>query len=193
MKIGISLNEVVRGYLEQFHYVYKKYKGDVDFEVEDVDSFDLLKFYDFADKSELNHFLYKHCSLEVFGHADQLEKSIFVKLNNFIMDIEDEEEHEIYIVSREYNASIPSTLFFLSKMLCKARNIKFVQEYEDKWDGMDVLITANPITLAAKPEDKISIKVAAPYNKDVDADFTVEESAQIFDVDAINKLLKVNR
>lgn len=193
MKIGITLNEVVRAYLEQFHYTYQKYHGDVDFEIDSVKSFDLLKYYDkFADKAELNHFLYKHCSLEVFGHADQTDSGIFVKLNNLIMDIEDEGEHEIYIVSREYNASIPSTLFFLSKMLCKARNIKFVQEYEQEWDGMDVLVTANPITLAAKPEGKIALKINTPYNQDVQGDFNFDDPAQVLDIDVITKLIKID-
>lgn len=191
MKIGISLNEVVRDYLGQFHYVYEKYKGEVDFEYEDITSFDLLDSYKFEDKAELNQFLYRHCSLEVFGHADQTEPNIFVKLNNFIMDMEDEGEHEVYIVSREHNTSIPSTLFFLSKMLCKARNIRFVENYEDKWNDVDALITANPITLAAKPEGKIAFKIDAPYNKDVKGDFNIEKAENIFDVEAINKLLKI--
>lgn len=191
MKIGVCLNEVVRGYLEQFHYVYEKYKGDVEFDVSDVKSFDLLKHYDFEDKAELNQFLYKHCSLEVFGHADQTESSIFVLLNNFIMDIEDEAEHEVYIISRENNASIPSTLFFLSKMLCKARNIKFVKEYEDKWDHVDVLITANPIALDSKPEGKIAIKVNTQYNTEQSGDFNFDDVENIFDTETINKLIKI--
>jgi hypothetical protein len=34
-----------------------------------------------------------------------------------------------------------------------------------KWDGIDVLITANPKALESKPEGKISIKVNASYKK----------------------------
>jgi hypothetical protein len=192
MKIGITLNEVVRAYLEQFHHTYQKYKGYVEFEVEDVKSFDLLKYYDFKDKEELNLFLYKNCSLEVFGHADQTEKNIFVKLNNLIMDIEDEGEHEIYIVSREHNASIPSTLFFLSKMLCKARNIKFVKGHDELWDGMDVLITADPDTIAEKPEGKIAFKINTPYNTEVNGDFDFDSPSEIIDIDAITKLIKID-
>ena len=191
MKIGISLNEVLRSHIEQFHYVYEKYKGEVEFDFMDVDSFDLTKHYDFSDISELNDFLYRQCSLEVFGHADQMKKNIFIKLNNFIMDIEDEGEHEIYIISREFNVSIPATLFFLSKMLCKARNIHFVQEYEEKWEGMDVLITANPITLAAKPENKIAIKIKAPYNENSYGDYTVEDVEDILDAEELNKILNL--
>lgn len=192
MKIGITLNEVLRDFKEQFHYVCQKYgKTKEGVKLEDVESFDLLQYYDFADKAELNHFLYKHCSLEVFGHADQTQENIFVKFNQFVMDIEDEEEHELIIVSRENNTSIPSTLFFLSKVLCKARNIRFVKEYEDKWEGVDVLITANPITIENKPEGKLLIKINQPYNKHQNGDYNVENLADILDTDALNKLLNV--
>lgn len=191
-KIGITLNEILRDFRGQFHYVCQKYgKVNEGVELSDVTSFDLLQHYNFADKNELNLFLYKNCSLEVFGHADQMEENIFIKLNNFIMDIEDEEEHEIYIVSRENNTSIPSTLFFLSKVLCKARNIKFVREYEDEWDGMDVLITTNPLTIESKPEGKILIKINQPYNKHLNGDYNVENIVDILDTEAMNKLINI--
>jgi hypothetical protein len=192
MKIGITLNEVLRAHREQFHYVCQKYgKAKKGLKLEDITSFDPLQDYDFANKSELNHFLYKNCSLEVFGHADQVKENLFVKFNNFVMDIEDEEEHELFIVSRENNASIPATLFFLSKVLSKVRNIKFVKEYEDVWDGMDVIISANPTTIESKPEGKILIKINQPYNKHLNGDYNVDDVESILQTDALNKLLNI--
>lgn len=188
-KIGITLNEVLRDFIGQFHYVYEKYKGETEFELCDVDTFDLKEKYGFKSKVELNTFLYKQASLEIFGHADQKEDNVFLLLNNFIMDIEDETGHEVYLISREVNASIPSTLFFLSKTLCKVENLKFVREYEDKWDHIDVLITANPITLNNKPEGKLAIKINHPYNKDVEADYEFDSLTEILDVDIIEKLI----
>ena len=44
----------------------------------------------------------------------------------------------------------------------------------DKWNGLDVLITANPKALENKPAGKISVKVNASYNKDVKADFEID-------------------
>ena len=190
MKIGITLNEVLRDFIGQFHYVYEKYKGETEFELFDVNTFDLMEQYGFSSKLELNTFLYKQASLEIFGHADQKEENIFLHLNNFLMDMEDESEHEIYLISREVNASIPSTLFFLSKTLCKAENLKFVREYDDKWDHVDVLITANPIALANKPEGKLAIKINHPYNKDVEADYEFDSLIEILDVDIIEKLIR---
>jgi hypothetical protein len=189
-KIGITLDEVLRDFIGQFHYTFEKYRGETPFELCDVDTFDLCELYGFKDKLEFNTFLYKQASLEIFGHADQKEDNIFHVFNSFIMDIEDETDHEVYIISREVNVSIPSTLFFLSKTLCKVENIKFVREYEDVWSDMDVLITANPITLDAKPEGRLAIKINHPYNKNNDADYDFDSTIDVLDVDIIEKLIK---
>ncbi len=90
------------------------------------------------------------------------------------MDIKDDEEHDIEIVSREAVKSIPSTLFFLSKLSCRATKFRFVMDYDEYWDGVDVLITANPKALESKPEGKISIKIKTSYNEDVKSDFELD-------------------
>ena len=118
--------------------------------------------------------MYDEVSLEIFGHGDQKYDNLMTKFNMFLMDIKDEEEHEIEIVSREIHRSIPSTLFFLSKLSCRAENIRFVQEYEDYWKGIDVLITTCPKALEAKPDGKLSIKVNTAYNVDSKSDFELD-------------------
>ena len=90
------------------------------------------------------------------------------------MDIADEEEHEVILISREVDKSIPSTFFFLSKTGCRASNIKFVTTYADKWNDVDVLITANPQTLESKPSGKISVKVNTSYNQDTPSDYEID-------------------
>jgi hypothetical protein len=181
MKIGITLNEVLRSHLEQLIYTYDKYifvKTDETPEfvlnVEDVTDYDLLKYFKFDDINKLNSFLYLEAPLEICGHADQMSDGLFNHLNTFLMDIKDDGEHEVELVSREIDKSIPSTYFFLSKVGCKIDKIRFVQNYSQKWDGIDVLITANPLTLEAKPTGKISIKVKTPYNTNVVADYEID-------------------
>lgn len=173
-KIGITLNEVLRDFIGQFAYTYKKYIGEINIKEADVKSFDLLEYFKFDTVNDLNKFLYLEAPLEVFGHADQLHDGIMNQFNHFYMDIKDLTDHQIEIVSREVDKSIPSTFFFLSKLGCKAENIRFVTKPEDKWDGIDVLITANPIALNSKPPGKISVKVKASYNQDVKADFEID-------------------
>jgi 5'(3')-deoxyribonucleotidase len=173
MKIGITINEVLRDFIGQFAYTYNKYIKEIDITNEDVTSFDLIKHFEFEDTNKLNRFLYLEAPLEIFGHADQLTDGLMNHFNTFLMDIADEEEHEVILISREVDKSIPSTFFFLSKTGCRASNIKFVTTYADKWNDVDVLITANPQTLESKPSGKISVKVNTSYNQDTPSDYEI--------------------
>lgn len=172
--IAISVNEVLRDFLSQFIYTYDKYIEETKLENVDVTDFDLSKTFNFPDKNKLNSFLYLESPLEIFGHADLVSDGLMNHFNHFLMDIKDDGEHVIEITSREIDKSIPSTYFFLSKTSCKITNIRFVQNNEDEWGNNDVLITANPIALENKPSGKISVKVKAPYNENVSADFEID-------------------
>lgn len=174
MKIGITLNEVLRDYVGQLAYTYDKYIGENDVTEEDITNFNLIEFFKFEDINKFNTFLYLEAPLEIFGHADQMSDGLMNRFNTFLMDIKDDGEHEIEIVSREIDKSIPSTYFFLSKTSCRIDKVRFVQDYVSKWDGLDVLITANPQALEAKPSGKISVKVNTTYNKNISADFEID-------------------
>jgi hypothetical protein len=174
MKIGISINEVLRDFLGQFVYTYEKYIADSNLTQEDITSLNLIEFFKFEDINKLNTFLYLEAPLEIFGHADQMSDGLMNHFNNFLMDIHDDGLHQIELVSREVDKSIPSTYFFLSKTSCKIDKIRFVKKYTDEWGDNDILITANPYALQAKPNGKISIKVKTPYNTDVAADYEID-------------------
>jgi len=173
-RIGITLNEVLRDFIGQLAYTYEKYIGSVDLTEDQITNFDLIEYFKFDTIDKMNKFIYDEAALEIFGHADQLHDNIMNSFNNLIMDIEDEEEHEIEIVSREIIKSVPATFFFLSKLSCKIKNIRFVKNYEDYWNGIDVLITANPKALESKPENKISVKINTSYNDSNSSDFTLD-------------------
>lgn len=190
MKIGISINEVLRDFIGQFVYTYEKYIGETTITEEDVLSLDLLDFFKFDDINKLNSFLYLEAPLEIFGHANLLSDGLMNHFNNFLTNIKDDENHEIIMVSREIDKSIPSTYFFLSKTGCKIDKIQFVQEHVDEWDGIDVLITANPIALVNKPQGKISIKVNSSYNRNVKSDYEIDSLLKfINDEDFRDKIL----
>ena len=181
MTIGISLNEVLRDFLSQFVYVYTKYIGPTDIKEGDITDFNLLNYFPtFANIEEFNRFLYLESPLEIFGHADQMSKGLIQHLNDFVMDIRDDGEHEVILVSKEANKSIPATYFFLSKTGCRAEKVNFIQQSQDEWNGIDILITANPDALKAKPNGKISVKVNASYNTESTADFTIDSILELF-------------
>jgi hypothetical protein len=199
MKIAISINEVLRDYIGQFIYTYEKYivpelekdgKKVSEVNIEDVTSFNLMDHFEFEDIKKLNTFLYKEAPLEIFGHADLMSDGLMIHFNRFLNDIKDDEEHEIELVSREVDKSIPATFFFLSKTACLIDKIRFVKQNEDEWGDADVLVTANPQSLLNKPNGKLSIKVKSNYNHGVKGDYEIETLLDfINDEDFRNKVL----
>jgi len=175
MRIGVTLNEVLRDYIGQLVYTYTKYI-DPNMSITEGQVLDsnFLNYFKFKDIDEFNDFVYDEAALEIFGHADQLHDNIISYFNTFLMDIEDEEEHEIVLISREVSRSIPATLFFLSKVGCRAKNIKFISDYESMWDDIDVLVTATPEAIKCKPSGKIAIKINASYNGIIEADHSLD-------------------
>lgn len=199
MKIGIAIDGVLRDFFSQLTNVHNRYIAEIsqraiddgedpegliqELNISDKDAPNYTPFKDYANMEdffnfegidEMNDFIYRKSALEIFGHADVTYPNIINQFNTFLMEMEDEGEHEITLVSREAMVSIPSTFFFLSKTVCKIKSIKFYTKFEDKWNDVDVLITANPRVLAAKPEGKIAVKCKAHYNEDAPSDFEID-------------------
>ena len=118
--------------------------------------------------------------MEIFGHAGEVKLNSIEHLNQLHNIIEDM-GHTPIIISKELNNSKPATLFFLSKFSTKVNNIIFVRDYEEKWEHVDILITASPQTLETKPNGKVSIKVINTYNKHNDSDYTIVDLKEILD------------
>ena len=189
-KIGVSLNEVLRDFLGQFIYTYNKYISTTNIKEEEITDFNLSKIFNFKNIDDYNRFLYLESPLEIFGHADQLHDNLMNHFNHFLMDIKDDGEHQIQIVGKEAGKSIPATFFFLSKTGCKIDNIRFVNKSENEWDGVDVLITADPDALKNKPQGKISVKITSPYNENVSSDYELKSILDfIKDSDLRKKIL----
>lgn len=189
MKIGIDINEVLRDYIGKLISVYEKYT-----ETQaslPVDSFELEKHFTFDNGIDgFNDFAYRDAAFEIFGSANEINGNI-VALNEFLLNIKKEGEHSLKIVSREAMQSIPATYFFLSKTSCKIDEVKFYTKYEKLWDDVDVLITANPRTINAKPEGKICLMVNTAYNKEIESDFKIKDLKEFLnDKELQNKVFK---
>jgi hypothetical protein len=186
MRIGITIDGVIRDFITKFESVYDKYypieleEGEEQ-PKRDINTLNLLDHFVFTGGTdELNKFLYIDASLEIFGHAGETKLNSVEHLNQVHNLIEDM-GHTPIVISKELNNSKPATLFFLSKLSSKVNNIIFVKDYEKKWDCADVLITADPTTLNLKPSDKISVKVINHYNKDCNSDYTILDLKEILD------------
>ena len=184
MKIGITIDGVIRDFITKFELVYDKYfpvEGDDSLPERNINTFNLLEHFEFSGgTTDLNNFMYVDAALEIFGHAGEMKLNNIEHLNQLHNLIEDM-GHTPIIISKELNNSKPATLFFLSKLSAKINNIIFVREYNKKWDHIDILITANPITLSSKPNNKISIKVINEYNKNISSDYTIVDIKEILD------------
>jgi len=197
MVIGVDLNDVLRDFIGRFEEIYNKYDQaiEVDLEKNPMTSFDLINHFPFdGGIDELNYFLYVEASLEIFGLGDESIDHGMTKLNKLNLDLIDEEEHSLMISSRDVNNSIPASLFFLSKQGCKINNVRFSKQPEELWDGVDVLITANPITLANKPEGKVSVKVNTTYNVDCEANYSIDDIIEFTDNEEFrNNIINTNK
>jgi len=144
----------------------------------DVDSLELDKHFAFPSKDELYSFMYEDYTMELFGHAPSTETMTFNYLNDFYLNMRD--ENDIIIFSDEIGKSKPSSLFFLSKFGCLTEKVFFYsnQTKNTIWDNVDILLTSNPDLLLNHPSDKIVIKYLTDYNKNIESLYVIDSLSQ---------------
>ena len=182
MRIGITINGVLRDTLQKVISTYNRY-NETELKVEELESLNLLEYLNFETEEELLEWMYVECPMEIFGNGVALSDNIFNTLNTFYKDFRD--EHELVILSEEIEKSKSATLFFLAKYGCLIDNIKFFglnSFYNKAWEDIDVLLTTDSQLLLQKPENKKSIKIENRFNKEINSDFTISELEQIFDL-----------
>ncbi len=177
MEIYISINGVLRNFIEKFDYHYRDYflDSDIDDFNEDIKTFDykitypvfnddLLKYYGFQSKDEYNNFCYIDYALELFGHSKLSYQNVMLDLNEIIY--ENKHINFTLIGIDEFGKAKPSTLFFLSKNGFLGNNIKFInfQDIEKEWKKCNIWITDNKVIIDKCPKNKMAIKFNTPYN-----------------------------
>lgn len=192
MKISIDLNDVLRAYTAQFASYYKK-NIDRKFDIDAVDVWtnDLVQIFPFKSREDYLSFLYDDYVFEIFGAADKTHKNIGSTFSDWCIDLENLDDiPELTIVSvDEYNKSIGSTYFFLSKLAVQVPTVKLYLKDHNIWDECDVLITANPELLMLKPEGKVSVKIKTSYNEEEDSDFTYNGFIELLnDIEFLNNI-----
>ena len=108
-----------------------------------------------------NRFMYEDYLFEIFAAAPMMYKDMDLQVNEFYFKYKD--FADFVIVSKENQFSIPSTLFFLSKIRCRFNNFRFVETNEQMWEDIDILITTDPELLDGSK--KSVIKLNRPYNE----------------------------
>ncbi|MFA5366499.1 MAG: hypothetical protein WC333_01055 [Dehalococcoidia bacterium] len=117
-------------------------------------------------KEKFNRFIYEDFVYEIHGSAPLIYKGLDLHLKEFCFKYRD--SAEISILSVENVFSIPSTLFFLSKIASRFNNYCFLDKAIDMWKHADVLITSDPeLIVLGAPWGKKLIKVVRPYNREL--------------------------
>jgi len=141
-------------------------------------------------KEVYNRFMYEDYLFEIHGAATIMYKGMDLHINNFILKYDN--TVDFILMNVENRFSIPPTLFFLSKMSCRFKNYKFVNNAIDMWNNVDVLITTDPeILKLGAPWGKKIIKLNRPYNEKINVkSLEVLQIADLIDNKKFEKIIK---
>ena len=175
MNIYISIDGVLRNFINRFHYHYENAYIDVDAEnsentfeykvTEPIHNLDLSKHFLFQSKEERNHFQYIEYPMELYGHSPVSYINVYNEFNKMVYDYKD---HRIVLVGLdEFLKAKPATLFFLSRSGFMPNEIKFIktEDISKEWEIADVWISDSKHVLDSKPNDKEFILFETQYNK----------------------------
>jgi hypothetical protein len=126
---------------------------------------------------------------EIFGSAPFMYKGLDLDLKNFLYKYG--KNIEVTIFSVENVHTIPPTLFFLSRVMSRFSNYKFVEKVTDIINDVDIIITTDPILLDAElQEGKTIIKIDRPYNAENGKQYTsVLQLVELVDDDEFEKMI----
>jgi hypothetical protein len=209
MVIGITINNIIRNYIDQLKKHYQEVTGIA--VEEDVNPYDLEKYFpsiaseefisqfdpnsdgetEFV-KNEVNNsfnvydFIYNEAAFEIFGRADEAIPNIIRNLN----DYEKKLDVKIYLLSKESPRSKCATLFFLSKNGFNLDKVIFPKYYKDFWNDVDVLISDDDRILDKRAPRKWGIKVENKFNFDPDYTYTIKNISDTKNLRRIIKTIK---
>jgi hypothetical protein len=144
-------------------------------------------------KEVYNRFMYEDYCYEIHACSTVMYKGMDLHVNNFYLKYGDSSDFTLFSVENRF--SIPSTLFFLSKMTSRFKNIRFVDKALDMWQDVDVLITTDPeILQIGAPWGKKLIKLKRPYNENIKAgSLEVLQIADLIDNPEFEKIIKYKK
>lgn len=175
MNIYISIDGVLRNFINRFHYHYENAYINVDVDEESTDTFEykviepitnlnISDHFIFQSKEQADYFQYVEYPMELYGHSPVSYPNVYNEFNKFVYDYKD---HQIFLVGLdEFAKAKPATFFFLARSGFMPNNIKFIlsENISEEWDKADVWISDNKKILELKPENKEFILFETTYN-----------------------------
>ena len=190
IRIGIDLDHVIRDINRQ---IVKFYQRDIDESI-DVDEVNM--------KSDvLNtvcHFSskYEDYPLEIFGHAGQMNRNLSRDINQWLVDLTNQEEYDVdifFFSMKEFNLTIPSGYFFLSKIGSRVRKVIYPKSLDELKEYGDAFVTAYEETAEYLKNNKkcvIFIKMDFNNPSKTKSDFVYGDLKEFLDDN--NKLNKIS-
>ena len=185
MKIAIDLNDVIRDYSNNFLSMYLNYYNH-DFDTTDFEMWtnDMQTLLEFKTDRAYQKFVYEDYPFELFCKCGTCTKKLPVELKEWVAslkDVDTEEPIEVMFVSpMEYGVSISYTYAFIGNLGCSVREVYLPMDSRTIWDKCDVLVTANPIFLNNKPQNKKVVKIKTEYNTECESDYEFKKTSDFF-------------
>lgn len=193
IRIGIELNHVIRNINKQIvKYYQQDYDDSIDLDEVNYKDDVLNTVCHFKSPKEKIGFLYELYPLEIYGHANQMERNLSRDLNAWLKALENQEKFDIEIFFyslQEYDITIQSSYFFLSKIGSRVRKVIFPKNITELSKYGDVFITANNNMVKSFKDNVILIQM--DFNKKSADDVKLKyESFRAFldDNDKLNKI-----
>ena len=141
-------------------------------------------------KEVYNRFMYEDYVLEIHGSAPVMYKQMDLHIEKFYLKYFD---HADFVLKSQENwFSIGSTLFFLSKIRSRFKKYHFVENKDEMWEDIDVLITTDPEIIDGEiPDGKKVIKLERPYNTKSQKGAIDDKILQIHDLNGNEKFEKI--
>ncbi len=198
MRVYISIDGVLRNFINRYHYHYENAFINVDDEngdtfeyrvTEPITNHNISDHFLFQSKEQEEYFQYIEYPMELYGHAPVSYNNVNNDLNKMIYHHKD---HEFYLVGLdELGKARPATLFFLSRNGFMIDNIKFIKtdQIEREWNNVDLWISDSQKILTHKPNNKEFILFRTNYNEH----FTYEKIIhKLSDINIENNIITIN-
>ena len=184
MEVYVSIDGVLRNFLQKFTHHYEDHYLDSEAENEDfeykirppIQNDFLLSHFSFQSTDEFNYFLFNEFVLEIFGYAGISYSTAFTNMNSVMFDNRD--VNFTFVGLDEHGKARSATLFFLSKNGFTGKNIRFIESKDIKkeWRKCDMWITDNKSIIDSCPKKCTQRyrkkKIAVKFNTDYNTHFT---------------------
>lgn len=183
MNIYISIDGVLRNFINRFHYHYEQAYIDVEetddtFEykvIEPLTNINISDHFIFQSKEQQDYFQYIEYPMELYGHSPVSYNGVNNDINKLVFE---NKEHTITLVGLdELGKSRAATFFFLSRNGIMVNNVKFVlaNDLEKEWENVDLWISDSKKILDTKPENKKFILFQTKYNEHIECENKIDK------------------